>query len=195
MTRTRKFATQLSLALGLAVSPIAIGRAQNTNTGRAALTRADSVSPKSTVRLQEAVRKELVMLPFYGVFDNLEYSIDGYTVNLMGQVTRPTLKSDAESAVKHIEGVERVNNQIEVLPLSSSDDRIRLATYRAIFRDGSLERYALQAVPPIHIIVKNGHVTLTGVVANSGDKTIAGLKANGVSGVFSVTNKLRTEKS
>jgi hyperosmotically inducible protein len=143
--------------------------------------------------LQEAVRHELVMLPFYGVFDNLEYSIDGYTVNLMGQVTRPTLKSDAESAVKRIEGVEKVNNEIEVLPLSPSDDQIRLATYRAIYGMGALERYALQAVPPIHIIVKNGNVTLTGVVSNSADKTMAEMQAKSVSGVFSVTNKLRTE--
>jgi len=133
------------------------------------------------------------MLPYYGVFDNLAYRVDGNTVTLFGQVTRPTLKSDAEHAVKGIEGVERVNNQIEVLPLSPMDDRIRLAEYRAIFSQPGLDRYAMQAVPPIHIIVSNGKVTLEGVVATEADKNLAGVKANGVNGVFSVNNNLRVE--
>jgi hyperosmotically inducible periplasmic protein len=141
------------------------------------------------------VRHELVMLPYYGVFDNLSYRVDGNVVTLMGQVTRPTLKSDAENVVKKIEGVERVVNNIEVLPLSAVDDRIRMAEYRAIYSQPSLNRYALSAVPPIHIIVSNGKVTLEGVVANEGDKNIAGIQANTVPGVFAVTNNLRVEGS
>ncbi len=151
-------------------------------------------SGKARERLVREVRHELVMLPFYDVFDNLAFKVDGYTVTLIGQVTRPTLKSDAEAAVKQIEGVERVINQIEVLPLSPNDDRIRLAVYRAIYSQAALQRYGLQAVPPIHIIVKGGNVTLEGVVASESDKNIANIQANGVSGVFSVTNHLRVEK-
>ena len=109
----------------------------------------------------------------------------------MGQVTRPTLKSDAERVVKDIEGVERVVNNIEVLPLSPNDDRIRLAVYRAIYGDTSLSRYGLQAIPPVHIIVSNGKVTLEGVVSSEADKNIANIRANGVPGVFGVTNNLR----
>jgi len=139
------------------------------------------------------VRHELVMLPYYGVFDNLAYRVDGRTVTLLGQVTRPTLKSDAGNVVKRIEGVEKVDNQIQVLPLSSMDDRLRLAEYRAIYGQTGLDRYALQAVPPIHIIVDNGKVTLVGVVATQQDKDLAGVRANGVPGVFSVVNNLRVE--
>jgi hyperosmotically inducible protein len=113
---------------------------------------------------------------------------DESTVTLMGEVTRPSLKSDAEAVIKQIEGVESIDNQIEVLPLSPNDDRIRLAEYRAIYRQARLSRYALQAVPPIHIIVKNGNVRLEGVVATEADKNLAGMRAKGVSGVFSVNN-------
>ena len=144
-------------------------------------------------RIAREVRHELVMLPYYGVFDNLAYRVNGGTVTLLGQVTRPTLKSDAENAVKHVEGVERVDNQIQVLPLSPMDDQIRLAEYRAIYGQTGLDRYALQAIPPIHIIVNNGHVTLEGVVASQADKDLANIRANGVPGVFSVTNNLRVE--
>jgi hyperosmotically inducible protein len=151
-------------------------------------------SPRSQERLEREVRHELVMLPYYGVFDNLVFKVEGYKVTLMGEVTRPTLKSDAEAVVKQIEGVEGVDNQIEVLPLSPNDDRIRLAVYRAVYRQASLSRYALQAVPPIHIIVKNGNVRLEGVVATEADKNLAGIRAKGVSGVFSVNNNLRVEK-
>ncbi len=149
-------------------------------------------NPKGS--LVREVRHELVMLPYYGVFDNLSFRVDGYTVTLMGQVTRPTLKSDAGNVVKRIEGVEKVVNNIEVLPLSPMDDRIRLATYRAVYGGPPLDRYALQAIPPIHIIVRNGNVTLVGVVANEADKNVAGIKANGVSGVFAVQNDLTVEK-
>lgn len=145
-------------------------------------------------RLEREVRHELVMLPYYGVFDNLAFKVEGDKVTLLGQVSRPTLKSDAEGVVKKIEGVASVVNEIEVLPLSPNDDRIRQATYRAIYRQASLSRYALQAIPPIHIIVKNGNVNLEGVVANEGDKNLAGIRARGVSGVFSVNNNLRVEK-
>ena len=146
-------------------------------------------------RLIREVRKELVMLPYYSLFDWFTYKIDGYNVTLMGQVTRPTLKSDAENVVKRIEGVEKVDNQIEVLPLSPNDDRLRTRLYRAIYGAPQLNRYSLQAVPPIHIIVKNGNVTLEGVVANEGDKNVAGIRANTVSGVFKVVNNLVAEQA
>jgi hyperosmotically inducible protein len=144
-------------------------------------------------RITREVRHELVMLPYYGVFDNLVYRVDGSRVTLMGQVTRPTLKSDAGTVVKGIEGVERVDNQIQVLPLSPMDDGLRMAEYRAIYGHPGLDRYAMQAVPPIHIIVDSGKVTLEGVVATQSDKDTAGIRANTVSGVFSVTNNLRVE--
>lgn len=152
------------------------------------------LSDKALKRIQKEVRHELVMLPYYGVFDNLTYSVgsDG-AITLQGQVTRPTLKSSAERVVKDVEGVERVVNNIEVLPLSPNDDNLRLALYRAIYGASQLNRYALQAVPSIHIIVRNGQATLEGVAANQGDKNVAGLMANGVSGVFSVTNNLQLE--
>lgn len=152
------------------------------------------VSQRGRERLIREIRHELVMLPYYGVFDNLSYKIEGYNVTLLGQVTRPTLKSDAERVVKSIEGVEKVENQIEVLPLSPNDDRLRLRLYRAIYGRAPLDRYALQAIPSIHIIVKNGNVTLEGVAANEGDKNMANIRANGVSGVFQVVNNLAVEK-
>ena len=145
-------------------------------------------------RLEKEVRHELVMLPFYGVFDNFAFKVDGYKVTLLGQVTRPTLKADAERVVKGIEGVESVENQIDVLPLSPNDDRIRLAVYRAIYNQTALNRYALRAVPTIHIIVRNGNVTLEGAVATEADKNIANMRANSVHGVFSVTNNLQVDK-
>ena len=152
-------------------------------------------SQRGQARLEKEVRHELVMLPRYGVFDNFAYKIEGGTVTLLGQVTQPTLKTDAERAVKRIEGVERVDNRIEVLPLSPNDDRIRVAVYRAIYGTTGLDRYALRAVPTIHIIVKNGNVTLEGAVGNEMDKNLANIKASGVSGVFSVKNNLQIDKS
>ncbi len=139
------------------------------------------------------VRHELVMLPWYSVFDNLAYQVDGNTVTLLGQVTTPSLKSDAESAVKRIAGVARVENQIEVLPNSPFDDRLRRAVFRAIYGDTALSRYAFGAVPPIHIIVKNGHVWLEGVVADEMDKNLAGMRARGVPNTFEVKNDLQVE--
>src|SRR3984893_4494545 len=156
---------------------------------------AGAISQKSLDRIYKEVRHELVTLPFYGVFDNLSYKVDpDGTVTLYGQVTRPTLKSDAENVIKRIEGVTRVVNNIEVLPTSINDDQIRRAVYRAIFGNEVLSQYQMRAVPPIHIIVKNGHVTLEGVVARQMDKQVAGMQANGVSGVFSVTNNLVVEE-
>jgi len=150
----------------------------------AAMVLGAETSQSAADRVTREVRHELVMLPYYDVFDNLTYRVDGPKVTLFGQVTRPTLKSDAENVIKKIEGVERVDNQIEVLPLSPNDDRVRRATYRAIFSKAPLQRYQLSAVPPIHIIVKNGDVTLEGVVANEGDKNIAEIAAKGVHGAF-----------
>ncbi|MBZ5656079.1 MAG: BON domain-containing protein [Acidobacteriia bacterium] len=153
------------------------------------------LSQKGIDRIVKEVHHELVMLPFYGVFDNLAYKVDpNGTVTLLGQVSRPTLKSDAENVVKRIEGVEKVVNNIEVLPTSPNDDRIRRATYRAIYGNDVLSQYQVRAVPPIHIIVKNGHVTLEGTVARQMDKQIAGTQANQVQGVFSVTNNLQVEE-
>jgi hyperosmotically inducible protein len=151
-------------------------------------------SAAATARITKEVRHELLMLPYFSVFDNLSYKVDGYNVTLMGQVTRPTLKSDAENVVKKIEGVEHVDNQIELLPLSPNDDRIRRAVYRAIYGYPALQKYALGVQQPIRIIVKNGNVTLEGVVDNEGDKNIANIRANGVSGVFSVKNNLQVVK-
>ncbi|MBM3814291.1 MAG: BON domain-containing protein [Acidimicrobiia bacterium] len=145
-------------------------------------------------QLTKKVRHELVTLPFLGVFDNLAFRIDDGVVTLMGQVNRPTLKSDAERVVARIEGVRGVVNQVEVLPLSPYDDRIRLAVLRAVYGYPALQRYALGAQPSIRIIVKNGEVTLEGVAANEGDKNIINLRANGVAGVFRVTNNLSVEK-
>ena len=141
----------------------------------------------------EKVRKQLVTLPYYGVFDNLAFKVDGGVVTLYGQVTRPTTRKDAQTRVARIEGVSSVVNNIEVLPLSSFDNQIRVRTYRAVFGRGSLYRYALGANPSIHIVVNHGNVTLEGIVSNKADSQIAYIAANGVPGVFSVTNNLRVQ--
>jgi osmotically-inducible protein OsmY len=151
-------------------------------------------SARAQERITKQVRHELLMLPYLGVFDNMAYKVDGYTVTLYGQVVRPTLKSDAENAVKHIEGVEKVDNQIEVLPTSIMDDGLRHRLFRAIYGYPAFDKYRLVPQKPIRLIVKNGNVTLEGVVDNDADKNLAGLRANGLSGVFSVTNNLRVEK-
>jgi hyperosmotically inducible periplasmic protein len=148
---------------------------------------------KSEQNLAREVRHQLVLLPYYSVFDNLAFKVNGDQVSLEGQVTRPTLKSDAENVVKGLEGVAGVKNNIEVLPLSPMDDQLRRALYRAIYGEPALSRYSWSAVPSIHIIVKNGNVTLEGVVDSENDKNLAGLRANGVANVFSVKNNLRVE--
>jgi hyperosmotically inducible protein len=182
----RTLVTSLVLALVFSCSAV-VAQDAPANTE----TQARGLGTAGVQRITKEVRHELVLLPYYGVFDVLSYKVEpNGTVTLLGQVTRPTLKSDAEAAVKHIEGIEQVVNQIEVLPLSPNDDRIRRAVYRAIYGTDALSQYALQAVPPIHILVKNGNVTLEGAVGSQLDKTVAQTKANGVSGVFSVTDNL-----
>jgi len=152
------------------------------------------VSPQAEQRIQKEVRHELVMLPYLSVFDNLAFKVDGYDVTLLGQVVNPTLKSDAENVVKRIEGVEKVVNQIEVLPPSPMDDQLRRKLFRAIYGYPTLQKYALPTIKPIRIIVKNGHATLEGVVDNDTDKNLVGVRANGVPGLFSVTNNLVVAK-
>ena len=150
--------------------------------------------PADENNLIKEVRHNLLMLPYYGVFDDLGFNVNGSTVTLTGQVTRPTLKSDAGDTVRKISGVTNVVNNIEVMPLSPNDDGIRIAAYRAIYGDQTLStRYAYSAAPSIHIIVKNGNVRLEGVVANTMDKNIAGIRAKGVSGAFNVENDLQVE--
>lgn len=155
---------------------------------------ATDTSARATERITKEVRHELLMLPYFGVFDYIAYKVNGYNVTLVGQVSRPTLKSDAGNVVKRIEGVENVDNQIEVLPTSPNDDRLRQSLFRAIYNYGPLQKYAMGVQKPIRIIVKNGNVTLEGVVDNETDKNIANIRANGVSGVFSVKNNLQVVK-
>lgn len=143
--------------------------------------------------MEEKVRHALNTLPYYGVFDNILYSVDGENVTLQGQVWQPVLKLQAESAIKHIEGIGQVVDQIEVLPLSHFDDQIRQQTLRAIYAYPALSRYVLDSHPTIHIIVKDGNVTLTGVVATEMDRELAYVRANGVHGAFSVTNELQVQ--
>jgi hyperosmotically inducible periplasmic protein len=145
---------------------------------------------KSNQNLVREVRHQLLLLSYYSVFDNLVFKVDGDHVTLEGQVTRPTLKSDAEAAVKSIEGVSGVTNNIEVLPPSPMDDQLRHALYRAIYGDTVLSKYGWSSMPSIHIIVKNGRASLEGVVDSEADKNLAGLRANGVPNVFEVKNNL-----
>ena len=163
----------------------------------AALTGVMSISAmaQGNPELQRKVRHELLMLPYLGVFDNMSYRIDNGVVTLMGEVVRPTLKSDAANVVKRVEGVKGVVNNIEVLPLSPFDDRIRFAAYRAIYGYAPLQRYGMGTQPSIRIIVKNGHISLEGVVNNETDRNLANIRANQVPGVFSVSNDLQVVRS
>lgn len=154
----------------------------------------NATSNKSEDRIVREVRHELLMLPYYGVFDSIAYKVNGGTVTLLGAVVRPSLKSDAENSIKHIEDVDRIDNQIEVLPPSSQDDALRIALFRAIYQYPSLQKYELGVQKPIRIIVKNGRVTLEGVVDSEADKNVAGVRANSVPGIFQVTNNLQVEK-
>jgi hyperosmotically inducible protein len=180
MPRNRRF-----LCTALLIVPVSLGFVSH-----AAAAPQKQTEPKAEQNLIKEVRHQLVLLPYYSVFDNLSFQVQGSKIVLMGQVVRPTLKSDAEAAVKSVEGVTSVENNIEVLPVSSMDDQIRRAVFRAIYSEPALSRYALSAVPSIHIIVKNGNVTLEGVADNETDKNLAGLRANGVPNVFSVKNNL-----
>jgi len=173
------FVAPLTAALPTPASPMQKSKNQN--------------EPKSQRELEKEVRHVLVMLPYYSVFDNLAYRVEGDKVILEGQVVRPSLKSDAEAVVKGISGVSTVVNNIEVLPPSPMDDQLRRALYRAIYGEPSLSRYGFAAVASIHIIVKNGNATLEGVVDSDGDKNLAYLRASGVPNVFSVKNNLQAE--
>ena len=184
----RQFST---LILTAALGASAVSAQQNP----APSARADQPSDRATQRIVKEVRHELLMLPYLDVFDYIAYKVDGYNVTLIGSVTRPSVKSDAERAVKGIEGVEKVDNQIDVLPPSSMDDQLRLRLYQAIYGFPSLQRYALGVQKPIRIIVKSGRVTLEGVVDSEADKNTAGIRANGVPGTFAVTNNLQVVKS
>lgn len=153
---------------------------------------ADSIAHRE-MKLAERVRHEIVMLPYLGVFDNIFIRVEGDRVTLEGQVIRPTLRSDAGRVAARVEGVEAVDNKIEVLPLSRFDDDIRLGVLRAIYGSPALQPYAMNPRGPIRIIVKKGNVTLEGLVLREMDKAIAGIQANQVHGVFSVNNILRVE--
>ena len=155
------------------------------------LTSAMAQPATKTDNLEKKVRHELLMMPYFSVFDNLSFRVDNGVVTLMGEVTRPTLRSDAQRLIERTEGVKTVVNTIEVLPLSPFDDRIRLATYRAIYGYGPLQRYGLGTQPSIRIIVKNGNVSLEGIVNNAMDRNLANIRANQVPGVFSVSNDLQ----
>jgi hyperosmotically inducible protein len=170
-------------AVLLFVSSLALAQAQQTSPAQ--------VTPQAEERITREVRHEILMLPWYGVFDVIGYRVNGFNVTLEGSVVRPVTKSDAENAVKHIEGVQQVDNKIEVLPPSPVDDRLRVALFRAIYGFPSLEKYDLGTIKPIRIIVKNGHVTLEGVVDTQADKDTVGIRANGVPGIFDVKNNLQ----
>lgn len=190
MTKIKTSFAAIAAALLIALVPQAL----IARTG-ASLTNSASPSSKGPAETQLAkqVRSKLVRLPYYGVFDNLAYSIDGSRVTLHGQVVRASTRNDAERSVARIEGVTQVVNNIQLLPLSSFDDRIRVTTYRAVQRSGGLFRYFMGANPSLHIVVNRGHVTLEGVVSNKMDKQLAYMAASGVPGVFSVTNNLQVE--
>jgi hyperosmotically inducible periplasmic protein len=150
--------------------------------------------PADESRMVQEIRHQLVMLPYYSIFDDLAFNVSGGTVTLLGEVTQPVLKTNAGKVVQSVEGVTNVVNNIEVLPLSGIDDQLRRRVYRAIYGDPALSiRYGYQTLPSIHIIVKNGNVRLEGVVANEMDRSLAFLRANGVPGAFHVTNDLKVE--
>lgn len=174
----------------LAVSPVAVlAKAAQIPKG----TSEGNVSALGLSPLENAVRHALIMLPYYGVFDNLEFKVEGDKVELTGQVTRPVLASDAQRAVERVPGVSQVINHVEVLPLSPNDDRIRIQVYRKIYGDSAMLVYAIQPIPPIRIIVKNGNVVLDGVVNRPMERNIANIEANSVAGVFSVTNNIHVQ--
>jgi len=182
--------TFLAAVMALGSTGLAIAA----STDEASRQSAPSASARLEQRLSGEVRHELNMIPQFTVFDNLAYRVDGGTVTLFGQVRDAIVKDSAEARVKHLEGVERVDNRIEILPASFNDDRIRGRIARAVFNDPRLFNYGIQTVPPIHIIVKNGHVNLEGVVRTEADKDDAFIRANGVGGVFSVENNLQVEQ-
>ncbi len=184
------------VVLALSLTGLAAGVTAATTDGKTAVSQKVQRQKGMSRRqawMENEIRHKLVMLIDYTVFDNLAYRVNGSTVELFGQVTQPSLRSGAEKEVKKIEGVERVINRIEVLPVSFHDDRLRVQLYRTIFSDTTLSRYSLQVVPPIHIIVNRGHVTLEGVVASETERNLAFLRASSVPLSFSVKNNLRVE--
>jgi hyperosmotically inducible periplasmic protein len=185
--------------LSFLMIPLALIAAMTTGTSAFAGTKDKTPiangSPQYEAWLTKQVRHQLVMLPWYSVYDNLEYKVEGNKVTLSGAVVLSVLKDDAANAVKHVEGVEAVENNIEVLPASEFDEQIRREELRAIYNYPTLQRYGWGTMPSIHIIVKNGHVTLEGVVSDETDKNVANIRANAVASVFSLTNNLRVEKS
>ncbi|HLW81224.1 MAG TPA: BON domain-containing protein [Candidatus Acidoferrales bacterium] len=192
MRRTNSWKKWVGIA-ALAIGMLGMG----TTRGNAALSASTQTAkvaqqnPKYEAWLTKQVHHKLAMLPYYGIFDDLSYSINGTEVTLNGKVLNPVTKTDAVGSVKHIEGVTKVNDNIKVLPLSSMDNRIRRAEYRSIFGYSDLYRYAEGVNPSIHIIVENGHVTLVGYVDNQSDMQMVYMRANAVPGVFSVTNQLK----
>ena len=159
-----------------------------------AATRESAALPGNDADLAKQVRHEIVMYPYYSIWDDIRFRVANGQVELMGAVNQPFKKADLQRIVQHVPGVTAVTNDVKVLPLSSFDDRLRLQVARAIYRDPVLSRYALQAVGPIHIIVDNGHVTLTGVVSTDMEKNVAGIRASGAGLSFgAVTNNLQVE--
>ena len=211
MTRSWKF---LIVVIVFSTLPLVAQKKQNNSTKTPPQTTQNLNNPQATAaipvipgvkvtdqgltpaeaRIQREVRHELLMIPYYSIFDDLRYRVNGYNVELLGEVNNPVIKSEAESAVKKIEGVEQVTNHIDVLPPSPTDQRIRELAYRRIFSFDGLSRYSWEAAPTIHIIVKNGHITLSGVVDSEADKNAAGIQANSVPGTFGVQNDLVVAK-
>ena len=179
----RKFVPCFAIALILAAPAL---RAQHPPAAKPATTAPRFEEPQ----LSHEIRHQLAVLPYYSVFDYVTFTLDGDKVTLTGYVLRPTLRADAEAAVKSLEGVSSVKNQIEVLPKSSTDDELRRAVYRSIFEDSALQRYAVPEVPVIHIILRSGEVTLEGIVSTEAEKNLASTRASSVSGVSSVKNNL-----
>lgn len=179
------------MAIMLCLSVVGLAWGQQAVQG----SQSSAADQRAQERTSREVYHELVTLPQLSIFDNLSYKVDGSTVTLLGQVRNPVLKDDAERAVKGIEGVQKIDNQIQILPPSPNDDRIRRQVARAIFNDDRLFPYSMGSLPSIHIIVNGGHVDLEGVVNNQGDKNEAGIRTNSVPGVFSVQNNLRVEGS
>jgi len=182
-----------TLVIGVAAFAFSVTVNAATNSALGGAVNNAPVDVQSNAQLAKQVRHKLLMLPYYGVFDNLAYSIDGSKVTLHGQVVRPSTRTDAARSVAGIAGVSQVVNNIQVLPLSGFDDSIRVRTYRALARTGGLYRYFMGANPSLHIVVDRGNITLAGVVGSKMDKQLAYMTARQVSGAFSVTNDLKVE--
>jgi hyperosmotically inducible periplasmic protein len=182
-TISPKFASLLVISLILTLSSLRAQRPPEVKPATAA--------PKTDEsQLSHEIRHQLLVLPYYSVFDYITFTLDGGNVTLTGYVLRPTLRANAEAAAKSLEGVSSVKNLIELLPKSATDDDSRRAVYRSIFEDSTLQRYAVSEVPAIHIILRDGEVTLEGAVATEAEKNLASTRASGVSGVSNVKNNL-----